>query len=114
MTMNRRDFLTSAAALGAWAACAPRTAFAAEEDFRALVCIFLFGGNDGLNMVVPIDARYDDYAAARGSALAIPRASLLPLAGGRVGLHPGMQGLQSMYADGRLAIIPNVGPLTRP
>ena len=52
---------------------------ARAADYRALVCVFLYGGNDGNNMVVPVDAtRYALYQRARG-ALAIPQAQLLPL-----------------------------------
>ena len=48
-------------------------------DYKALVCVFLYGGNDGLNTVVPTDAaRYAQYSAVRGE-LAIPRASLVSL-----------------------------------
>ena len=63
-------------------------------DFKALVCIFLYGGNDANNLIVPIDTTdYDAYAAAR-QGLAIPQASLLPISpltysdGRSFGLHP--------------------------
>jgi len=50
-------------------------------DYKALVCIFLYGGNDGMNMIVPSDdARYNQYAGVR-TGLAIPKASLTPLGG---------------------------------
>src|ERR1700710_1335433 len=48
-------------------------------DYKALVCLFLYGGNDANNVIVPNDTSgYASYAAARGS-LAIPQSSLLPL-----------------------------------
>ena len=45
------------------------------NDYRALVCVFMYGGNDAHNMIVPLDARYATYAANRGP-LALPQASL--------------------------------------
>jgi len=49
------------------------------DNYKALVCIFLAGGNDGNNMVVPVDAAgYTNYAAVRGD-LALPQAQLLPI-----------------------------------
>ena len=111
----QRSARTLAGALGAagvGSLLAPRSAHAA--DYKALVCIFLYGGNDGLNMIVPTDAaRYDAYAGVR-RALAIPKASLLPLAGVDVGLHPALAALASAWNDGHLAPIFNVGPLAQP
>jgi uncharacterized protein (DUF1501 family) len=91
-------------------------------DYKALVCIFLSGGNDGNNTVVPIDddgyTRYSNARAASG--LALPRAgagSLLPInpsGGGQYGLHPSLVELQSLFAQQRLAVVSNVGPLVEP
>jgi uncharacterized protein (DUF1501 family) len=91
------------------------------SDYRALVCIFLYGGNDCFNMVVPRHAEgYAEYEATRTN-LAVPLQSLRqieplsgPLNGGLYGLHPEMAGLQSMFEAGRAAIVANVGPLVRP
>ena len=83
-------------------------------DYKALVCIFLYGGNDGMNMIVPNDdARYNQYAGVR-SGLAIPKASLTPLAGVSYGLHPAMAALATAWSDGHLAPVFNVGPLVQP
>jgi len=89
-------------------------------DYRAMVCLYLYGGNDCFNMVIPRDAGYSVYQATRTS-LAIPQGSLLPLTlsqaalgGGQYGLHPQMVGVQSMFNAGRAAIVANVGPLVRP
>lgn len=84
-------------------------------DYRALVCIFLFGGNDSDNMVVPVSRQYAQYAAVRGD-LAIPRGELLamPAAGEQMGLHPSMAALHPLYGEGRLAVTANVGLLVRP
>jgi uncharacterized protein (DUF1501 family) len=86
-------------------------------DYKALVCIFLFGGNDGNNMVVPIDSRYAGYQSVRGP-LALPQGQLLPLqSGGQAiyGLHPNMPELQGYFNNQKnLAILANVGTLVQP
>ncbi len=93
---------------------APRAAMAAEPDYKALVCLFLHGGNDGMNTVVPTDgARYAQYAAVRGG-LALPKSSLLALSGTDYGLHPAMSALSAAWADGALTPLFNVGPLFSP
>jgi uncharacterized protein (DUF1501 family) len=90
---------------------------AASDDYKALVVIFLNGGNDGHNLLVPTDAGYTDYLNARAN-LAIPKASLLALpgtvAGRSFGLHPNLAPLAPLYGQGRLAFISNVGPLVEP
>ncbi|MES2739966.1 MAG: DUF1501 domain-containing protein [Pseudomonadota bacterium] len=93
---------------------APGAAMAAEPDYKALVCLFLHGGNDGMNTVVPTDsARYAQYAGVRGS-LALPKSSLIALTGTDYGLHPAMSALSAAWADGALAPLFNVGPLFSP
>lgn len=95
------------------------TAAAAEgDDYKALICVFMAGGNDSFNMLVPASSsEYAGYQAAR-SNLALPRENLLPLDGttdGRsFGLHPGMPEVQSLYNSGRLAFVSNVGTLVEP
>jgi uncharacterized protein (DUF1501 family) len=86
----------------------------------------MFGGNDSWNMVVPTStAEYNAYARSRGggtaSSLAIDRAALLPVtrvgqAAGdpSFGFHPSMTGVRDLFAAGRLAVLPNIGPLVRP
>jgi len=95
------------------AATAPGT------DYRALVCLFLFGGNDGNNMIVP----YDDYTAyqkIRGTtaALNISKDDLLPIAaashGATFGMHPALSDLAPLYGAGDLAVLCNVGTLVQP
>ena len=91
---------------------APRPVYAA--NYKALVCVFLYGGNDGLNMIVPTDtSRHTQYRNVR-QALAIPQASLVPLAGSNYGLHPAMAALKPAWDEGRLAPVFNVGPLAAP
>ena len=83
-------------------------------DYKALVCIFLYGGNDGMNCIVPTDtARYGQYAGVR-AGLAIPKASLVPLGGVPYGLHPALSALGGVWAEGGLAPVFNVGPLFAP
>jgi uncharacterized protein (DUF1501 family) len=92
-------------------------------DHKALVCLFLFGGNDGNNTLVPYDTTaYNAYAAARG-ILALPRSDLVRLAlpsggGGGDGrewaLHPALAPLSPAFAEGKLALLANVGTLVAP
>lgn len=89
------------------------------EDYKALVCVFLMGGNDSFNMLVPRgDAEYAQYVAARGD-LALPQEDLLALnpttAGGvQLGLNPAMPEVQNLFNTGRAAFISNVGTLIEP
>ncbi len=88
-------------------------ASATDDDYKALVCLFLYGGNDGINMVPPRDAgRHAQYSAVRG-ALALPRGSLQPLDADH-GLHPAMASLAGAWNDAALAPVFNVGPLFAP
>src|SRR5438094_2436646 len=105
MTMTRREVLCrSFGAFGAAALAFERfgllNALAQSTDYKALVCIFLFGGNDSGNMLIP----YDDYAsyanAREASGIAISQSSLLqidvPSVGNRFGLHPSLTGLHEL------------------
>jgi len=91
----------------------------ASMDYRALVCILLAGGNDAFNMLVPVDREpYEAYRRLR-TDLALPREDLLPLAapdtlGRSFGLHPAMEGLRSLFAEDRAALVANVGTLLAP
>jgi uncharacterized protein (DUF1501 family) len=124
--MDRRHFLKHAGALGGGVALAQLGILAARAqpaatDYKALVCVFLYGGNDANNTIVPIDsAGYASYAAVRGR-LALAQGTLLPLveASGTAafGLHPalgGTTGLQGLWDSGQLAIVRNVGTLVQP
>jgi uncharacterized protein (DUF1501 family) len=90
-------------------------------DYRALVCVFLYGGNDSFNMLLPRDnSHYNTYSATR-QGLAIPQGQILPLSptvapsdGGQYGLHPKMAGLKSLFDTGKAALVSNVGPLLYP
>jgi uncharacterized protein (DUF1501 family) len=116
--VERRAFLKSfgsAAAMGSGIfAATHRSALAAEfsaTDYKALVCVFLYGGNDGNNMIIPMDTRYAQYQSGRGR-LAIARADLQPI--GDYGLHPQMSAIRELWARGKAAVIANVGPLLEP
>jgi len=81
---------------------------AAPDNDRVLVLIQLFGGNDGLNTVVPLDG-YDNYYKAR-QKLAIEKSKILSITGNTtIGLHPALAGLREMYDTGKLAILQSVG-----
>ncbi len=87
-------------------------------DYKALVCIFLSGGNDSNNLIIPLGADYGDYAAVRQN-LALQEADVLPISpanpdGHTYGLHPRMGGLQTLFGEGKAAVLFNVGPLVYP
>jgi uncharacterized protein (DUF1501 family) len=118
--LQRRRFLRSGIAMGAALGVTGVTDLllgmrkAWATDYKALVCVFLYGGNDGMNMIVPNDAtRWGQYAAVRGS-LALPRTALLGLPGVPFGLHPAMTGLNDILHAGQIAPVFNVGPLRAP
>jgi len=118
--LQRRRLLGLGATLAAGALGSPwlgsllsRGAVAAGDDYKALVCLFYYGGNDSINMLPPRDAaRHAQYSAVRGD-LALPRDSLLAL-GPDQGLHPAMAALAPVWQAGALAPVLNVGPLVRP
>jgi uncharacterized protein (DUF1501 family) len=89
------------------------------SDYKALVCVFLLGGNDSWSMIVPrSDAEYAAYAASRQN-LAIAQDRLLPIEplepdGAAYGVHPSMPGLQLLFETGRCAAVTNIGPLIEP
>ncbi|MHA6723393.1 DUF1501 domain-containing protein [Sphingomonas sp. RS2018] len=118
MDFSRRDFTRFIAGAGAAAALgqlARTTAIAAGAgSYRAMVGIFLFGGNDGWNMVVPTDTRYAGYAASRGT-VALAQARLTPLSGVPYALHPAMaSALNPVWDEGALGLVLNAGTLFAP
>jgi uncharacterized protein (DUF1501 family) len=125
---GRRRALAALSALG-FSSLVPRlslssaTAATTTGPYRALVCVFLFGGNDSNNMIVPFTTTgYSGYATARGaqsaSGLALPQSSLLPITDltgqANYALHPQMSGLQGLWAQGKMATLFNVGSLIKP
>jgi uncharacterized protein (DUF1501 family) len=88
-------------------------------DYKALVCLFLSGGSDSHNMIVPqTQAALNAYKAARGS-LALPdnNGPLLPIVtpdGTPFGLNPGLLAIHPLWAQGKLAVLANTGMLVQP
>ncbi len=124
--INRRSFLSSAAKAGfagasapLWMSLASSRAFAqSASSYKAVVLVSLPGGNDGNNMLIPIDsAEYAEYASMRG-VLAQPRGGLLPLAGTTNGttyaVHSSMPNVAALYNQKRAAFVANVGPMAQP
>lgn len=137
---SRRAFLLRSAQLGMagtalpfalnLAAVGEAAAFTAT-DYKALVCVFLYGGNDYANTVITYDDdSYNKYSAARGGGagqtaggIALAKSALTPtllapttpLADGRqYALHPAMTGLTNLFNTGKAAVQLNVGPLVVP
>jgi uncharacterized protein (DUF1501 family) len=147
--LSRRDFLRRAGALGLVApAAAPfalnlaamgRASAATAGDYKALVCIFLYGGNDAYNTVLPTDAAsWNTYTSVRNQGsepLALAPVGTAPIAnaadfhaqlggvlpiapahaqGRSFALHPVLGSVRDLFAAGRLGVVANVGPLVRP
>ncbi len=142
LLQTRRDFIRQAAcaALGTVALSSTirdlrfMNAAVAQSnivDYKALVCVFLQGGNDSNNVVIPtLQAEYNNYAAIRTPVLALPQASILNLDnegtvdytplnndGHTYGLHPCCPELRTLFGEAKLALLFNTGtllfPLTR-
>ena len=136
MAPSRRDFLrqTGCALLSAGAMTSSLRHFgminalaqSAVTDYKALVCVFLNGGNDGNNAVIPYEDsgsnfNYTMYSNARASSgLAIAKASLSPTVitpmtiNRQFALHPGMLEMKTLFDQHRLAVLCNVGTLVEP
>jgi uncharacterized protein (DUF1501 family) len=90
------------------------------NDYKALVCIFLQGGNDSNNLILPtLPSQYNNYAAIRTPVLAIPQSAILPVTsldgdGNTYGLHPSCPELQTLFGEGKLAFLFNTGTLVYP
>lgn len=130
--LSRREFLgqASCAAVGSTAlastllnlfltSAASAQSAVPGSEYRAIVCLFLPGGNDSFNLVVPMGQQaYADYAAVRQD-LALPRQELLGMQpynhpDEQLGCHPGAVELYKLYQRGHLAFLANVGSLVRP
>src|SRR6187551_372065 len=122
---TRRRFIRTCGSLAAAGAGAQMlrlgqmTAMAqSSPNYKALVCVFLFGGNDANNMIIPLDgARYFAYQVMRPN-IALPSNALLPVAAGDgqvpYGLHPRLTNLQRLYNQKKAAMVFNVGTLVQP
>src|SRR5688572_31911630 len=85
----------------------------AAADYKALVCVFFFGGNDSNNMIVPIDSRYSAYQAMRGP-VALGTATLRAAGSSGFAFHPSLANVQRLYNQSQAAMVFNVGTLVRP
>ena len=124
MSINRRTFIHTASLaasgsllglrpFGALNACAQ--ASSPDSGYKALVCIFLYGGNDANNTLIPFDASgYGNYAQLRGP-LALPQNQLVQLASmPKYGLHGSLPEIGQLVDSGAAALIANVGTLVMP
>ena len=134
MRRDRREWLRQAGALTAGGLAARLAPLAAlglgaeaqaqsvpASDYKALVCVFLYGGLDGNSVVVPYDsAGYAQYASVRpvASGLNIAQGELLPIQPAGTtpafGLHPELSEIHPLFAQKKLAVLANVGPLNEP
>ena len=117
--LQRREFLRRASALGL-AGIGEAAAATAPGDYKALVCVFLYGGNDHGNTLVPYDQpSYDAYATIR-QTLATPRDQLaatalgLNVGGRQMALAPQLGKLKGLWDSGKLGVQLNVGTLIQP
>jgi uncharacterized protein (DUF1501 family) len=141
---SRRAFLRRAGQLAFTGAALPTAinlaalgeaaAFTAGNDYKALVCVFLYGGNDYANTLIPYDTNsYAAYQRIRGTAgseaqngIALAKAALTPtllngspasaigLNGLQYAMHPSMTGMRDMFNAGQAAVLLNCGPLLAP
>ncbi|MGC9942530.1 MAG: DUF1501 domain-containing protein [Verrucomicrobiota bacterium] len=90
------------------------------SGYKALVCIFLQGGNDSNNLIIPtMQSQYNNYASIRTPILAIPQSAILPVTslnpdGNTYGLHPSCPELQTLFGESKLAFLFNTGTLVYP
>ncbi|HTQ50879.1 MAG TPA: DUF1501 domain-containing protein [Candidatus Acidoferrales bacterium] len=129
--ISRREFIRRAACAGVgtiamtsaisqlrWMNAA--VAQSSISDYKALVCIFLQGGNDSNNMIIPtITSQYNNYASIRTPVLAIPSSAILGVNslnpdGNTYGMHPSCPELVKLFGEGKLAFLFNTGTLVYP
>jgi uncharacterized protein (DUF1501 family) len=119
LDQSRRTFLKLAASSGMLAALGQFdfAEGAQAQDYKALVCIFLFGGNDGHNTVIPMaPAEYSAYSSKRGG-LALSGNHLLPVTtttGGQYAFNYGLVEVAQLFEAGKLAVVANTGILVQP
>jgi uncharacterized protein (DUF1501 family) len=124
--IDRREFLRLSSLAGAATFLSPYTTLASElgnlgsgDDYKAIVCIMLSGGNDSYNMLVPInDSSYKKYKNSR-SNLALKDSLLQNLdftdaKNQSFGIHPTMEKTKRLFKDDKLSFIANIGTLVKP
>ena len=124
MSFTRREFLkccgrgmSAATMMTALGYAGLENAYAQGSDYKALVCIFLEGGNDGWNTIVPLGAPHSIYSSNRqGLALrtGVCCRSRSLVSARTVRFHPRLAGLRTLFNQGRVAVVNNVGNLLRP
>ena len=127
-SLSRRDFLkkSALATLGSSSLFSLVSQFnlahaqtASFNDYRALVCVFLYGGNDAYSMLIPYSqGEYNSYANTRRN-LAIPRSQVIPITPDNsqpadYGLHPELSDVADLFAQKKLSFVNNVGTLIEP
>jgi uncharacterized protein (DUF1501 family) len=125
---SRRDFLkkTALATLGSSSLFSLVSQFnfahaqtSGVNDYKALVCVFLYGGNDAYSMLVPhSQSEYNSYADTRRN-LAIPRSQIIPIAPinsqpADYGLHPELVNIADLFSNQKLSFVNNIGTLIEP
>lgn len=118
--LKKASLIAGAGATSTFSGLSAIDAFAQDQgDYRALVCVFLYGGNDSFNMFVPRTSEpYNLYAQARRN-LAVSKDSLISVSpnasdGAQYGFHPSTPELANLFNNGKLAVVGNVGPLVVP
>ena len=124
MNINRRNFLKSAGVLSVgpmfpFSMTLANSAYASEDGYKALVCVFLKGGNDSFNMVLPMGgSHYDDYVSARPDIAhqshEMLETGLMSDNNVPIGLHPSMPNIAQMMQQGKATTVLNVGTLREP
>ncbi|TXN18159.1 DUF1501 domain-containing protein [Vibrio parahaemolyticus] len=125
MDISRRNFLKSTVSFGAIASLGlPGYSLAApSNDFRALICVYLAGGNDAINTILPLsDFHYNQYANVRGS-LSVAKNTIIPIGLNAndannnavpLGLHPKLSALAPLFQQGDANLVLNSGILNQP
>jgi uncharacterized protein (DUF1501 family) len=117
VSINRRTFIRSAslAAAGLRPFGALNALAQSAPGYKALVCVFLYGGNDANNTLIQFDTNgYANYSSVRGP-LALPQNQLLQLsAAPGFALHPNLPDIQALFNSNAAAIVTNVGTLIEP
>ncbi len=129
--LSRREFLKRASALSFAGTATPFALNLASigsasaqvaGGYRAVVCLFLFGGNDHTNTIIPYDqTEYNEYfnsrpdiALMRNDLAGTATAAVASQGGRSFAFHPSLTSLKGLYASGNLAVVANVGPLIEP
>ncbi|EKY4193339.1 DUF1501 domain-containing protein [Vibrio harveyi] len=125
MKLSRRNFMKGTASLGAFASVGLSGYALAtpSNDFRALICVYMDGGNDAINTFLPLsDFHYDQYASVRGK-LSVAKNTVIPIGlnardnrGNEVplGMHPKLARLTEVFENGDATVVLNSGVLEQP